>query len=88
MSAGPSRQDSAQCEVTIAASDGSDKHIDGHYSWVLVREGGSWKFLRDTGDEGTGYTLISACHDRRLDLIYLQHPGLQAGQQFPLWTID
>jgi len=26
--------------------------------------------------------------DRRLDLIYLQHPGLQAGQEFPLWTIQ
>ena len=36
-------------------TDGRDKHIDGHYSWVLVREGDSWKIRRDTADEGTGY---------------------------------
>ena len=34
---------------------------------------------------GENKPLIGACHDRRLDLIYLQHPGLQAGQEFPLW---
>jgi hypothetical protein len=37
---------------------------------------------------GENKPLIGACLDRRLDLIYLQHPGLQAGQQFPLWTIQ
>jgi hypothetical protein len=31
---------------------------------------------------GENKPLIGACHDRRLDLIYLRHPGLQAGQQF------
>ena len=36
---------------------------------------------------GDNKPLIGACHDRRLDLIYLQHPGFQAGQEFPLWTI-
>jgi uncharacterized protein (TIGR02246 family) len=36
-------------------TDGRDKHIDGHYSWILVRQGDSWKISRDTGDEGTGY---------------------------------
>ena len=29
-------------------TDGKDKHIDGHYSWILVRQGGSWKIRRDT----------------------------------------
>jgi uncharacterized protein (TIGR02246 family) len=36
-------------------TDDRDKHIDGHYSWVLVREGDTWKIRRDTGDEGNGY---------------------------------
>ena len=36
-------------------TDGKDKHIEGHYSWILVREGNSWKIRRDTGDEGIGY---------------------------------
>jgi ketosteroid isomerase-like protein len=36
-------------------TDGKYKHIDGHYSWILVGEGDSWKIRRDTGDEGTGY---------------------------------
>ena len=36
-------------------TDGRYKHIDGHYSWVLVRAGDSWKIRRDTYDEGLGY---------------------------------
>jgi ketosteroid isomerase-like protein len=36
-------------------TDGKYKHIDGHYSWILVREGDSWKIRKDTTDEGTGY---------------------------------
>ena len=36
-------------------TDGKDKHIGGHYSWILVREGDGWKIGRDTADEGTGY---------------------------------
>jgi uncharacterized protein (TIGR02246 family) len=36
-------------------TDGRDKHIDGHYSWVLVHEGDTWKIRRDTSDEGNGY---------------------------------
>jgi len=39
-------------------TDGRDKHIDGHYSWILVREGDTWKIRRDTYDEGTGYWLL------------------------------
>jgi ketosteroid isomerase-like protein len=34
---------------------GRYKHIDGHYSWILVREGVDWKIRRDTADEGTGF---------------------------------
>ena len=37
---------------------------------------------------GDNKPLIGASHQGRLDLIYLQHPGLQAGQEFPLWTIQ
>jgi ketosteroid isomerase-like protein len=40
---------------TFHDTDSKDKHIDGHYSWILVRQGDSWKIRRDTGDEGTGY---------------------------------
>jgi uncharacterized protein (TIGR02246 family) len=36
-------------------TDGKDKHIDGHYSWILVRQGDGWKIHRDTADEGIGY---------------------------------
>ena len=36
-------------------TDGKDKHIDGHYSWVLVHEGDTWKIRKDTSDEGNGY---------------------------------
>jgi uncharacterized protein (TIGR02246 family) len=36
-------------------TDGRDKHIDGHYTWILVREGNSWKIRKATSDEGTGY---------------------------------
>ena len=37
---------------------------------------------------GDNQPLIGACHDRRVDLIYLQDPGLCTGQQFPLWSIQ
>ena len=37
---------------------------------------------------GDNKPLIGACHDRRVDLIYLQDPGLCAGQRFPLWSIQ
>jgi uncharacterized protein (TIGR02246 family) len=36
-------------------TDGKYKHIDGHYSSILVRQGDGWKISRDTADEGTGY---------------------------------
>jgi ketosteroid isomerase-like protein len=36
-------------------TDGKYKHIDGHYSSILVRQGDGWKIRRDTSDEGTGY---------------------------------
>ena len=32
--------------------------------------------------------LTGSCHDGHLDLIYLQDPGIEAGQGFPLWTIQ
>ena len=31
---------------------------------------------------------IGFCHDGQLDLVYYQDPGLEAGQSFPLWTIQ
>jgi hypothetical protein len=37
---------------------------------------------------GDNKPFIGACHDRRVDLIYLQDPGLCAGQGFPLWSIQ
>jgi hypothetical protein len=56
---------------------------------VIVRIGaGHYRGSFATLVFGDNKPLIGAFHDRRLDLIYLQHPGLQAGQQFPLWTIE
>jgi hypothetical protein len=37
---------------------------------------------------GENKPLIGACHDRRVDLIYLEDPGLCAGERFPLWSIQ
>ena len=37
---------------------------------------------------GDNKLLIGACHERRVDLIYLQDPGLCTGQRFPLWSIQ
>jgi len=28
------------------------------------------------------------CRDGQLDLVYFQDPGLEAGEAFPLWTIQ
>jgi uncharacterized protein (TIGR02246 family) len=42
-------------KCAIHDTDGKNKHIDGHYSWILVRQGDSWKIRKDTADEGTGY---------------------------------
>jgi uncharacterized protein (TIGR02246 family) len=39
----------------IHDNDGRNKHLDGHYSWTLVREGNTWKIRKSTADEGTGY---------------------------------
>jgi uncharacterized protein (TIGR02246 family) len=36
-------------------TDGKNKHIDGHYSWVLVRQGDTWEIVKDTVQEGTAY---------------------------------
>ena len=30
---------------------------------------------------------IGSLKDGRLDLVYYQNPGLNAGDQFPLWTL-
>ena len=35
-------------------TDGRSKHAYGHYSWVLVREGDTWKIGRNTHDESVG----------------------------------
>jgi ketosteroid isomerase-like protein len=35
--------------------DGRNKHIDGHYSWVLARAGDTWKIHKDTVQEGFDY---------------------------------
>jgi len=52
---------------------------------VIVRIGvANYRGSFDTLVFGDNKPLIGACHDRRLDLIYLQHPGLHAGQEFPL----
>jgi hypothetical protein len=37
---------------------------------------------------GENKPLIGAFHDGRVDLIYVQDPGLCAGQRFPLWSIQ
>jgi hypothetical protein len=42
----------------------------------------------DTLVFGAAKPSFGSCHDGRLDLIYHQDPGLQAGEEFPLWTIQ
>jgi hypothetical protein len=54
---------------------------------VIVRIG-AYRGSFDTLVFGDNKPLIGACHDRRVDLIYLQDPGLCAGQRFPLWSIQ
>jgi hypothetical protein len=56
---------------------------------VIVRIGAAhYRGSFDTLVFGDNKPLIGACHDRRVDLIYLQDPGLCAGQRFPLWSIQ
>ncbi len=42
----------------------------------------------DTLVFGASKPLFGSCHDGRLDLIYPEDPGFQAGEEFPLWTIQ
>jgi hypothetical protein len=56
---------------------------------VIVRIGvakyrGSYETLVFAGNK----PFVGACRDGHLDLIYLQDPGIEAGQEFPLWTIQ
>ena len=56
---------------------------------VIVRIGaGSYRGSFATLVFGDNKPLIGARYDRRVDLIYLQDPGLCAGQRFPLWSIQ
>jgi hypothetical protein len=56
---------------------------------VIVRIGvGRYRGSFATLDFGDNKPLIGACHDGRVDLIYLRDPGLCAGQRFPLWSIQ
>jgi hypothetical protein len=51
---------------------------------VLAKYRGSY----DTLIFGEQKPLVGSCHDGQLDLIYLQDPGIEPGQEFPLWTIQ
>jgi hypothetical protein len=42
----------------------------------------------DTLVFGKNKPYVGSCHEGRLDLIYLEDPDLQEGQEFPLWTIQ
>jgi hypothetical protein len=56
---------------------------------VIVRIGvAKYRGSFDTLVFGNMKPLVGSCHDGRLDLIYLQDPGLDAGQEFPLSTIQ
>jgi hypothetical protein len=64
-----------------------DKQGDQHH--VIVRIGlrkyrGSFNTLKF----GENKPFTGFCHDGQLDLVYYQDPGLEAGQSFPLWTIQ
>jgi hypothetical protein len=37
---------------------------------------------------GENKPFVGSFHARRLDLVYHQDPGLHAGDEFPLWTIQ
>jgi hypothetical protein len=56
---------------------------------VIVRIGGAhYRGSFGTLVFGDDKPLIGAFHDGRVDLIYVQDPGLCAGQRFPLWSIQ
>jgi hypothetical protein len=67
----------------LAADRQSDKYH------VIVRIGlAKYRGSFDTLVFGEKKPLVGSFHDGRLDLIYLQDPGLQVGEEFPLWTIQ
>jgi hypothetical protein len=37
---------------------------------------------------GKNRPFAGSCRDGRLDLVYHQDPGLEEGQELPLWTIQ
>ena len=56
---------------------------------VIVRIGaGRYRGSFATLVFGDNKPFIGACHESRVDLIYLHDPGLCAGQGFPLWSIQ
>jgi hypothetical protein len=56
---------------------------------VIVRIGaGNYQGSFATLVFGDSKPLMGARYDRRVDLIYLQDPGLCVGQRFPLWSIQ
>ena len=63
-----------------------DRQSDRYH--VIVRLGlARYRGSFDTLVFGENKPFVGSCHEGRLDLIYLQDPGLHAGQEFPLWTI-
>jgi hypothetical protein len=56
---------------------------------VIVRIGlAKYRGSYDTLIFGEQKPLVGSCRDGHLDLIYLQDPGIEPGQEFPLWTIQ
>ena len=64
-----------------------DKQEDKHriiVRIVLPKYRGSFNTLKF----GEKKPFTGFCRDGQLDLVYYQDPGLEAGQSFPLWTIQ
>ena len=56
---------------------------------VIVRIGvAKYRGSFNTLKFGENKPFTGFCHDGQLDLVYYQDPGLEAGQSFPLWTIQ
>ena len=74
--------------TSIAAEVVAAHRLVNQYHVIIRIEAGNYRGSFATLVFGDNKPLIGACNDRRVDLIYLQDPGLCTGQRFPLWSIQ
>ena len=83
----PAKSDTESTNMTAIPAEVVSAHklLDQYH--VIVRIG-HYQGLFATLVFGDNKPFIGACHESRVDLIYLHDPGLCAGQGFPLWSIQ